>query len=92
MCLCSFFGGCFFTAPEIAHSHFELYDIPVAHMAPKNTKVFWHLHDSLDLIYEKSNFIYRLLWKYQYKFAGKRAVLLSVSQKSKEFSIKLGLV
>ena len=35
----------------IAHSHFELYDMAVNLMAPKGTKVFWHLHDSLELSY-----------------------------------------
>lgn len=74
----------------IIHSHFELYDMPATLCAPKNVKVFWHLHDSLDLIYQKSNFLYRVLWKYQYKYAGKRATLLAVSEKGKRFAIQLG--
>ena len=32
---------------DIVHSHFELYDIPATAMAPKNTKVFWHLHQNM---------------------------------------------
>lgn len=74
----------------IAHSHFELYDMPVSLMSPKETRVFWHLHDALDLLYSKSNIIYKILWKIQYKYASKKAVLLSVSEKGKKYAIKLG--
>ena len=74
----------------IAHSHFELYDIPVTMMAPKNTKIFWHLHDALDLIYRKSGRLYRVLWKIQYALVSKRATLLSVSEQAKQFAIQLG--
>lgn len=75
---------------SIAHSHFELYDMPTALMRKKNCKIFWHLHDSLDLIYSKSNLIYKFLWKIQYKYASNKVILLSVSEKAKEFAIKLG--
>lgn len=75
---------------KIVHSHFELYDMPSAIMKKANMKIFWHLHDSLDLIYSKSSFIYRCLWKFQYKYAGKGVRLLSVSEKAKEFAIQLG--
>ena len=74
----------------IAHSHFELYDIPVNLMAPKHVKVFWHLHDSLDLIYQKSNFFHKLLWKGQYSLFSRNVQLLSVSEKAKDYAIKLG--
>lgn len=74
----------------IAHSHFELYDMPVSLMAPKSTKVFWHLHDDLGLIYKKSNAIYKLLWKIQYAWTSKNAVLLSVSEKGRRFAVRLG--
>lgn len=74
----------------IAHSHFELYDMPVNLMSPKSTKVFWHLHDALDLLYSKSNRLYKILWKIQYKYASKKAILLSVSEKGKNYAIKLG--
>lgn len=74
----------------IAHSHFELYDMPVSLMAGKNTKIFWHLHDALDLIYGKSGFVYKILWKIQYSLASKNAVLLSVSEKGRRFAVKLG--
>lgn len=74
----------------IAHSHFELYDMPVKLAASKKIKVFWHLHDSLDLIYKKSNFIYKILWKLQYSIFSKNVKLLSVSEKAKVFAIRLG--
>lgn len=74
----------------IAHSHFELYDMPVNLMSSKSTKVFWHLHDALDLLYSKSNKLYKVLWKIQYKYASKKAILLSVSEKGKRYAIKLG--
>lgn len=74
----------------IVHSHFELYDMPATLTAPEGVKVFWHLHDALDLIYRKSNFFYRLLWRYQYSIASKRAFLLSVSEKGRNFAVKLG--
>ena len=74
----------------IAHSHFELYDIPVSLMAPKEVKLYWHLHDALELIYKNSNIIYRLIWKIQYAVCGKNVVLLSVSEKGKEFASYLG--
>ena len=75
---------------SIVHSHFELYDIPVSMTAPAGVKIFWHLHDALDLIYERSNAFYRLLWKYQYSIASRRAFLLSVSEKGRNFAIQLG--
>lgn len=74
----------------IAHSHFELYDMPVSLMALRNTKIFWHLHDALDLIYKKSNFIYKILWKIQYALFSRKVTLLSVSENAKNFAIKLG--
>lgn len=74
----------------IVHSHFELYDMPVSIMAPKTTKVFWHLHDDLELIYSKSNTVYKFLWKLQYSCVSKNAVLLSVSEKGCRFAVKLG--
>lgn len=74
----------------IAHSHFELYDIPMALMRKKGCNVFWHLHDAIDLLYSQSNLIYKILWKIQYKYASKNVTLLSVSEKGKEFAIKLG--
>ena len=71
----------------IIHSHFELYDIPVALTAKKNVKVFWHLHDAIGDIRDVHN---RVMYKIQYKWCHKKATLLSVSEKHKDYTIELG--
>lgn len=71
----------------IAHSHFELYDIPLTLTAPKRIKIFWHLHDAIESYLHG---IYKYVWKFQYSFFSKRVILLSVSELHKETVIKLG--
>lgn len=71
---------------EIVHSHFELYDIPVV-LTAKKKKVFWHLHDA---IYNFNDFHNRLMYKLQYKFLHKKATLLAVGEKVKDYAISLG--
>jgi len=71
---------------DILHTHFELYDIPATVTAPKATKVFWHLHDVLEI--QKN--LRGLLWKIQYGVVGKRATLLSVSEKHGKQTVQLG--
>lgn len=75
--------------PDIAivHCHFELYDIPVVMTAKKNMKVFWHLHDAIGNIQDFHN---RLMYKLQYKWLHKKAILLSVSEKHRDYTIELG--
>lgn len=75
--------------PEIAiaHSHFELYDVPLSFVAPKKVKVFWHLHDAIETYLKGYN---RLVWKFQYSVFSKRAVLLSVSEKHLQVVVRLG--
>lgn len=75
---------------QILHSHFELYDIPATITAPKNVKVFWHLHDALKENYEKGSFSRKLLTRIQYGNLGKRATLLSVSKEHAQFANELG--
>lgn len=75
---------------DIVHSHFELYDIPVALMSNKKIKVFWHLHDPIEEYYQKATFSRKALFKFQYKYLGSGTTLLSVSEKHKDFAIKLG--
>ena len=70
----------------VVHSHFELFDIPATVCAPKNTKVFWHLHDPLTEI----KGLRGLLWKLQYGFFSKRAFLLSIAENYNEFAVRLG--
>lgn len=72
---------------KIVHSHFELYDAPVALTAPKGVKVFWHLHDALE---GYTGLKYRLEHKVQYGFCHKNAILLSVSKKHMEYVQKKG--
>ena len=72
---------------EIIHSHFELYDIPVVMTAAKHMKVFWHLHDAIEVYSDLKN---RIINKLQYGMFHKKAVLLSVSEKHKEYVERLG--
>lgn len=71
---------------DIVHSHFELYDIPATVMAPKSAKIFWHLHDPLADV----KGLRGILWKIQYGVVGKRAVLLSVAEKYRDYVVSLG--
>lgn len=71
---------------SIVHSHFELYDIPATVMAPKKTKVFWHLHDPVSTW----KGLRGLLWKTQYGVVGKRATLLSVAEKYRDIVVSMG--
>lgn len=74
----------------IVHSHFELYDIPATITAPKNVKVFWHLHDALKENYNKSTSSRKVLTKMQYGVFSRRAILLSVSEEHALFAEQLG--
>lgn len=74
----------------IVHSHFELYDLPATVMAPKGIKIFWHLHDALKRNYQNGRTSRKLLTRIQYKFAGNRPRLLSVSEEHAEFAKELG--
>lgn len=76
---------------DIIHSHFELYDIPATVTAPKNAKIFWHLHDPIKQFYMKGSLSRRLLTKVQYGVVGKRPdALLSVSSEHSGFVSSLG--
>lgn len=74
----------------IVHSHFELYDMPATVTAPKGIKVFWHLHDALKRNYQNGHTSRKILTRIQYRFAGDRPRLLSVSEEHAEFARKLG--
>lgn len=71
----------------IVHSHFELYDIPATITAPKNVKVFWHLHDPLP---DKLSGLHGVLTRIQYWIVGKRVTLISVSEYYRKQVVKLG--
>lgn len=72
---------------DIVHSHFELYDIPCNIMSPKNTKVFWHLHDPIKKSKKRSRNILNTL---QYKCFSKNCTLISVSDHYKDVVIDMG--
>lgn len=74
----------------IIHSHFELYDMPATLTAPKQAKIFWHLHDPIGDDFGKVGFLRRMLTKIQYGSAGKRATLLTVSETHGAFAASIG--
>lgn len=71
---------------DIVHSHFELYDIPATVTAPKNARVFWHLHDPIT----RGNGLRGALWHFQYGVVGRRAMLLSVSSFYRDTVVSMG--
>lgn len=71
----------------VIHSHFELYDVPVALTAPKEVKVFWHLHDALEIY---SSLRHRIIHRVQYGMCHKNATLLSVSDKHMKYVLRCG--
>lgn len=73
---------------SIVHSHFELYDIPATVMAKRGTKVFWHLHDPIQL--SKQSRSRQMLTKLQYGLVGKKARLLSVAEEYRKTVVSLG--
>lgn len=73
---------------SIVHSHFELYDIPVTVMAKTGTKIFWHLHDPIQL--SKQSASRRILTRIQYGLVGKKAKLLSVAEAYRKMVVSLG--
>lgn len=71
----------------VIHSHFELYDVPVALTAPTGVKVFWHLHDALEIY---SSLRHRITHRVQYGLCYKNATLLSVSDKHMRYVLRCG--
>lgn len=76
---------------DIVHSHFELYDIPISTAKNKKIKMFWHLHDAIENDYNKTSNIRKLLYKLHYSLFSKDAFLISVSEKHRNFAVRLGL-
>ena len=73
---------------SIVHSHFELYDIPATVMAKPGTKIFWHLHDPIQL--SKQSTSRRILTRFQYGLVGRKATLLSVAEEYRIMVVSLG--
>ena len=71
---------------ELAHSHFELYDVPLAVVGFfMKVKIFWHLHDAIGDIYNRISFSRKLLMKIQYKYLSKVSKVISCSEKHLKF-------
>lgn len=81
--------GIFEENPDISivHSHFELYDVPVSMTAPKNIKIFWHLHDAIEIY---NSLRHRVTHKIQYGLMHGDATVLSVSQKHMQYVLRCG--
>lgn len=75
---------------DIAHSHFELYDMPLAAVLPKGVRMIWHLHDAVENGYKNDGALRRIIFKLHYKTFSKRATLVSVSEKHKDFVVSKG--
>lgn len=73
---------------SIVHSHFELYDIPATVTAPRSAKIFWHLHDPINIQSQKMS--RRILSKIQYGVVGKRAHLIAVANEYRKTVVNLG--
>lgn len=71
----------------IVHSHFELYDVPTVLTAPRHVKVFWHLHDALEMYNSIRN---KIVHRVQYGMLHRSATLLSVSQKHMAYVLRCG--
>lgn len=70
----------------IAHSHFECYDVPLNILAPNKVKVFWHLHNPIN-IGTKFRKFYRWL---HYGLFSRNVHLLSVSEKYRRDVVGVG--
>lgn len=73
---------------DLVHSHFELYDLPISSMAPKNVKVFWHLHDA---IYDNESTKNRFLRLIQYNLFNRNSKMVSVAEYYRLKAIELGM-
>lgn len=73
---------------SIVHCHFELYDMPATLMAKPGTRIFWHLHDPINI--NGQRYTRRLLTRLQYGTVGKRARLLSVADEYRRTIESLG--
>ena len=72
---------------DIIHSHFELYDMLVVLAAKSNQKIFWHLHDS---IIENVDFVHMWINRIQYRYFGRKVLLISTNKYYAEQLTKLG--
>lgn len=79
--------------PNIVHTHFDGYDIPVAWATKKylkkegkEIKVIWHLHNSIAFHFNILKKIYQFfLFKYHYGYLASKVNIISVSQEMNHF-------
>ena len=71
----------------IVHSHFELYDIPINVVTPRNVRIYWHLHDCIEQL---SQLKHRVLHKIQYCLLHRNAQLLAVGETPMKYVLNLG--
>lgn len=70
----------------IAHSHFECYDVPLNIIAPKTTKIFWHLHDPIII----GSGIRRMMRRLHYGIFSRNVQLISVAEKYRLDVVNVG--
>ncbi|MBU3159857.1 glycosyltransferase family 4 protein [Clostridium frigoris] len=73
---------------NVVHSHYDVYDFPVTLMAPKNTKIFLHLHNALPEDYWAKGGIVRKLKYTLGRYVYKKAYLISVSDYYRNIACK----
>lgn len=71
---------------KIAHSHFECYDVPLNIVAPKSVKVFWHLHDPIEM----GSGLRKMLRRLHYGVFSRNVKLLSVAEKYRKDVVSIG--
>lgn len=79
-------------SPNIIHTHFDGYDIPVVKANDVNSKVIWHLHNSIMILPDILRNIYqRIYFMYKFKYYSKSVYALAVSSEVKEFVERFGM-
>ena len=81
------------TKPQVVHTHFDGYDMPVTWAKKmylkrhkKDIKVIWHLHNSLSFHSNILKKIYQFfIFKYHYGYLASKVNIISVSQEMNHF-------
>lgn len=67
--------------PDVIHTHFDGYDVPVVKAANKDIKVIWHYHTAREYMKDiVRNTYQRISFYIQYHIYGKSANIISVSK------------
>ena len=73
---------------DIVHSHHDMYDFPVTLIAPKNVKIYLHLHNAIGENYWNNKGIIRKIKYFFGQKIYKRTHLISVSEYYKNIACK----